>query len=208
MSGCRTPFNPDAETTMADPIVSPRTVDHPPQGAPFVQPNAPDLLHPEPVVPGGVDQARVDAPGVGRGQVGLDPLVETPGVRDPVREPLVPQPPSPARQTPQVATGQQPQRVPVTAPVAQQQPQRSPRRVLLSQTEIEDAVGRTIKLTSSLQDAHGRAITAAPNAVWSTTDPFVASVKPNGDVALVNRGKCVILANMGGTMGSCAVTVH
>jgi hypothetical protein len=120
--------------------------------------------------------------------------------------PLVPHPPAAAFQTPQTPTGQPVP--PVPASPAQPQPQRPARRVLLSQTEIEDGVGRSIHLTASVQDAHGKVIFATAQPIWSTTDPFVATVKSNGEVALVNRGKCVIVANMGGTMGSCAVTVH
>jgi uncharacterized protein YjdB len=69
------------------------------------------------------------------------------------------------------------------------------------------APGGTVKLEAAVVDARGNPI-AAPNVIWSTTDPSVATVDEGGLVTGLREGRVTIIAGSGGASSRASVTVE
>ena len=66
----------------------------------------------------------------------------------------------------------------------------------------ELAAGQSLKLTASVYPAN-----TTDEIEWTTSDPSIASVKPNGIVTAVGTGEAIITATAGSVSDSCIVTV-
>ncbi len=68
------------------------------------------------------------------------------------------------------------------------------------------ARGGTVRLEAAVADARGNPI-AAPNLIWSTTDPSVAMVDERGLVTGLREGRVTIIAGSGSASATASVTV-
>ena len=75
--------------------------------------------------------------------------------------------------------------------------------VSLSAAELSLTAGEGFQLTAALTPSSA----AYPKAVWSSSDPSVASVDAAGRVTGLKRGAAVITVSCGGVSDSCTVTV-
>ncbi len=69
------------------------------------------------------------------------------------------------------------------------------------------APGGSMRLSAVVTDARGNAI-AAPNVIWSTTDPSVAMVDDGGVVTGLTQGRVTIVAGSGGASSTATVRVE
>ena len=83
-----------------------------------------------------------------------------------------------------------------------------PHRITLTPSSIRfDALGATQLLSVEVFDLHEELLKDAPVS-WSSDDPSVAAVDPNGTVTAVNAGMTRIAARSGNVTGYAEVTVN
>jgi uncharacterized protein YjdB len=69
--------------------------------------------------------------------------------------------------------------------------------------------GATAKLIATVQDVQGRRVSEFSQPIaWSTSDPSVATVDPNGIVKAIGSGSAVVTAALGELTTSAAVNVQ